>query len=1314
MANEDLRIRISAQIAGLDQVESLKNAVRQLQTTAAPASADLQKLKNAAMQLGGAADRTENDLRRSINALKDVRAQLTITDREYQKLTGTINKYQAQLDKATGAQQRGGKALQFAQTAGAVAASGVFGGPEGLIGAGVGAFFGPQGALAGGAIGAQVGMARQQVNQFATYAADISKLEIALKGVTKTQEEYQRALAASASVSRDFNVPQLEATQNMTRLSAAVIGAGGKVADSEVVFRNVTAAIKATGGGVEQVNGAMTAFTQIFSKGKLSAEEINQIAERLPGAFTMIAKAAGKTGPELSKALEQGTVGLDTVMKFVVELGNRYGDSALKVAKSSADAGARLTNTWNDTKRAIGEAILPLGAQIQDSLAQALRDATPALVGFAQGLSAAIKVLVDNGPLIGNVLKTLLGFGAIAGVAVGVAQLGTALSAATAFVAGFGGAAGVATLAVESLGIAIAAVPGIGWIAAGVTALGLLTKALYDNNEAFRTWVNNVGSIISSDFKNAWDNAVAIVSISIDKIKSDWNSLVGIASKIGTAIGNAFAAPFGIIASVADNVFGGVYRQIVQLINSIPAPLRKRLYDNAVDTGASILSLGNPVARYGASVGIRALTGGAPAPDAGATGMYGRYDSAGGQAGQAQTSSALTEWEKLQEKIESDKKKAADKAKADAERLAAEQQRLNESTARAEIDLQNAVHRSAMDLIRKRHEYQRELQNIELDNWVKGFTGAGKSAAGMIAGFLGQIADLRTRTLDAEIAVRNAQQQQRSAQAMASVTAGGGGGGTVAGRYIQGGIGPRGANQYGPHFDIKRSDGGYYSRNALDAYVRVNGMPLSSGVTVPGGEYGAPRAYGGHAGRDYAFGAGAALTLTGGAKWMGSTPGSYGDAAAFMTPDGKVYKIIHGKFEGSAGTASGQGAQQRRAVAAAGKAGAEGVDLSTAQQVQKMTADQVDKLRTAIGSGFVSDYTQQLREQIDAQQAANFALEYRNKLEESGMRPEFIEAQIKKAEAARLVTEQVSAAGQALQILEEAGQGNTAEANRLREAIEALVKLYPQLSKAIEDNAKKQAAAADAQKQFGKQFKQTFKQAYDSATNLGANLASIAVNGIDGLTNAIVEFASTGKAAFKEFAASVLKDLGAMLIKFAIFSAIKGIFPGLNLGVAATGGATGPNSAAPLRKFANGGVMTNNVVPLKRYAQGGIARSPELALYGERGPEAYVPLPDGRTIPVKMKQRNDALNRYRPIGATGTMAPGGEMAAGAAGAEGGAAGPIDVRYSVERINNVEYVTAEQFQQGLRQAAAQGAQRGEQRALRSLQQSTAVRNRVGMR
>ena len=55
--------------------------------------------------------------------------------------------------------------------------------------------------------------------------------------------------------------------------------------------------------------------------------------------------------------------------------------------------------------------------------------------------------------------------------------------------------------------------------------------------------------------------------------------------------------------------------------------------------------------------------------------------------------------------------------------------------------------------------------------------------------------------------------------------------------------------------------------------------------------------------------------------------------------------------------------------------------------------------------------------------------------------------------------------------------------------------------------------------------------------------------------------------------------------------------------------------------FADGGVMTSQgAVPLRKYAGGGIASSPQLAMFGEGAqPEAYVPLPDGRRIPVSMQ-----------------------------------------------------------------------------------------------
>lgn len=60
--------------------------------------------------------------------------------------------------------------------------------------------------------------------------------------------------------------------------------------------------------------------------------------------------------------------------------------------------------------------------------------------------------------------------------------------------------------------------------------------------------------------------------------------------------------------------------------------------------------------------------------------------------------------------------------------------------------------------------------------------------------------------------------------------------------------------------------------------------------------------------------------------------------------------------------------------------------------------------------------------------------------------------------------------------------------------------------------------------------------------------------------------------------------------------------------------------------FADGGVMTGaGPVSLRKYAMGGVANSPQLAMFGEGStPEAYVPLPDGRSIPVKMLGGNSS------------------------------------------------------------------------------------------
>jgi tape measure domain-containing protein len=338
-----------------------------------------------------------------------LRSAVDPASKQFANASKQIEGLDARLGKLQSTQQRrrrmGG--MQMAQAAGAAISGGIFGGPEGFLGGAIGGIAGGVGgAFAGAAAGAQVGMLRQQLGGFADYAAQIQKMQIALENAAGSQAQFNQAMAAAESATRNLNVPQDVAIQGMTRLTAAVKGAGGQVSDAEIVFNNVTSAIKATGGSAQDVDGAITAMVQVFSKGKVSAEELSgQLGERLPGAVTKFAKANEMSLPELQKALEQGEVGLNELMKFIVQLGDEYSGVAGKIADSSQDAGARLTVAFNDMRIAIGETLQPVGAQFQEAFSDFIVNITPSLVAAAKAIGNGIKFIIDNASQIGAVVE---------------------------------------------------------------------------------------------------------------------------------------------------------------------------------------------------------------------------------------------------------------------------------------------------------------------------------------------------------------------------------------------------------------------------------------------------------------------------------------------------------------------------------------------------------------------------------------------------------------------------------------------------------------------------------------------------------------------------------------------------------------------------------------------------------------------------------------------------------------------------------------------------------------------------------------------
>ena len=402
-----------------------------------------------------------NSLQAQRTAFAQLRAGLDPTSQDFRELGIEIEKVDRRLEKLNKRRRRptiGG----LAQGLGGIAAGGVFGGPEGALGAAVGgAVGGVAGVAAGAALGAQVKMMREALGATSEYAAQLQKLEIALKGVAGP--EYTNALKAANQVTKDFNVPIDVSTRGITRLSAAVIGAGGNVGDAEVVFRNITSAIKATGGGAQDVESAITAMVQTFSKGKVSAEELSgQLGERLPGAVTKFAEANKMTLPELQKSLKAGTVGLDELMKFIISLGPEYEETARAIADSSADAGARATVAFQEVRREVGEALQPIGAQLQQAFGKFVLDILPAIKAGAVAAANGLNALLDASSFLIANFKELLIVAGAAGIALALQNLiGIATALGTAF--------GKATVAMKGFTAASLLNPWVA-LAAGITA----------------------------------------------------------------------------------------------------------------------------------------------------------------------------------------------------------------------------------------------------------------------------------------------------------------------------------------------------------------------------------------------------------------------------------------------------------------------------------------------------------------------------------------------------------------------------------------------------------------------------------------------------------------------------------------------------------------------------------------------------------------------------------------------------------------------------------------------------------------------------
>jgi len=392
-ARKPTELELLIKTTGVEKLRGLTGSLKRLKDTTLITSSSTKKLLSDLKNQSVNAQKSIAGTKALANSYRQLAANVDFTSKEFKEATAEAARLEAQLRKMQATANKGmgkGRFGAAAKTFGAIGAAGIFGGVEGAAGAAIGGIIGgAPGAITGGVVGAQVGQVTGALKESTEYSASLGKQRKALRLVIGDMDEYADAQKFLEDTSKKLAIPQDVITRQFTALTASVLGAGLSVDDAKKSFLAISSSIRGTGGNLEDMKAALRATSQVFSKGKVSAEELRQqLGERLPGAFTLFAKSMDKTPAELDKALEQGKVTLEDFTNFSQELLLRYEKNAELLAQAPEAAGDRLLTALSELRDNVGQLLRPIGAEFQSRFTAIVKQ----INGAAEALREFLKI----------------------------------------------------------------------------------------------------------------------------------------------------------------------------------------------------------------------------------------------------------------------------------------------------------------------------------------------------------------------------------------------------------------------------------------------------------------------------------------------------------------------------------------------------------------------------------------------------------------------------------------------------------------------------------------------------------------------------------------------------------------------------------------------------------------------------------------------------------------------------------------------------------------------------------------------------------
>jgi tape measure domain-containing protein len=178
------------------------------------------------------------------------------------------------------------------------------------------------------------------------YSSRLEQTEIGFNALLGNQAEANRLFKELQEFSRQtpFAFPEL------TSLAQRLIGANVELERVVPLIKDIGNIVAATGNtSIERLEGINTAITQIISKQKVQAEEMEQLAERGIPAWQILSEAIGKSVGETRKLAEQGQISSDILIAAVQKVSReRFGDALAKQAETFSGSANRIKNLLLD------------------------------------------------------------------------------------------------------------------------------------------------------------------------------------------------------------------------------------------------------------------------------------------------------------------------------------------------------------------------------------------------------------------------------------------------------------------------------------------------------------------------------------------------------------------------------------------------------------------------------------------------------------------------------------------------------------------------------------------------------------------------------------------------------------------------------------------------------------------------------------------------------------------------------------------------------------------------------------------------------